>query len=749
MKNQKRILQQGLCLGVTFFMCHFLVAQKSLDKKPLKLAEIWNGNFNQRLLCLHSSNVDEKIGFIQADANSNWEGICRIDYLTGRIIDTAFSNQIKSAGDTIPTTFTYFEDFEFSPDDANILIRTEVEPNFVISNKAFNYVWNASQKTLRDVSADGKQLYASFSPDGKKLAYVRDGNIYIKDLASNKQTMVTLDGDPANVIYGMADMLYENGFGLTKAYEWSPDSKRIAILRLNEAPVKKYPISNFSQNYPSVNSQSYPISGEAIPEPQVFIYQIEDKLMSKVDLGINPNQYIIRFKWMADNEQLIIQQLNRPQNTLNLLNANARTGKVNIIYTEHSAEYIAVLAQNIYPVAARNSFLWLSEKNGYRHIYEMKLGDTAMRQITKGAWEDLSIKGVNEETGEIFYMGHEDGTRQLNLYKVNFDGTHRTRMTTDADGYHNIWLSKSKKYFFDEQSSLNTPIAYRMYNTNGKALYSKFITNVVLSEKMNTYSIPKAEFFSLRINDSALVNAYVIKPVQSFKQKLPVLFYVYGGNTKQEVTDEWMDKQTLTLRYLANQGYYIVCVDPRGTPGKGAAFRKVNWNRPGEREMEDLLAMKKYISKIYKAEIDTAKFGIMGWSYGGFLAALAQTKYAGNFKAAIAIAPITNWRLYDNVYTERLLQAPSENMAQYKISSPTNFIANYRGGLFLIHGTADDIVHLNNSFELGGALTEAGKDFEQFLYADKSHSLSDNSTNATRIDLYKRIERFLKDYLAN
>jgi dipeptidyl-peptidase-4 len=610
-------------------------------------------------------------------------------------------------------------------------------------------VWNVRNKTLRDVSGDGKQLYVTFSPDGKKLAYVREGNMYIKDLATNRQTAVTFDGDQFNVLYGMGDMLYENGFGVTKAYEWSADSKSIALLRLNEAPVKKYPINDFSRNYPQINNQSYPIPGEAIPEPQVFVYQIDAKLLSKVNLGINPDQYVVGFKWMPDNQHLIIQQLNRAQNNLNLLNVNVKNGKVLPIYAETAIDYVDVIPQNIFPVASRNSFLWLSEKDGYRHIYEMKLDDTAMRQITKGAWEDEEIKAVDEETGDIFYLGKEDGSRQQNLYKINFEGKNKARLTTDADGYHNVWMSHNKHFFFDEQSSINTPTTYRMYNSKGKPLFSKFISNAILAEKMKGYAIPQADFFSILVNDTTRISAYLIKPAQSFKQKLPLLFYVYGGNTQQEVADQWRDKQTLTLRYLANQGYYVVCLDPRGTPGRGASFRKANWDRPGEREMEDIVSLKKFMGGSFKNSVDTAKTGIMGWSYGGFLAALAQTKYAGNFKAAVAIAPVTNWRLYDNVYTERLLKAPSENAELYKASSPSNYADKYIGGLFLIHGTADDIVHLNNSLELSKELTNAGKDFQQHFYPDKTHSLTDNPPNTIRVDLYKRIERFLKENLSN
>ena len=737
------VFRKSMLLGVACIAIN-CYAQDNRKKLPLTLPDIWNGTFNERVLKVHTSKKENKIGFIQANAATNWEGICLIDFGLGKIIDTVFTNQIITSGDSIPITLPFFDDFEFSPDDNNILIKTQVESAFSISEKSFDYVWNRQKRTLKTVSPDGKQMYATFSPDGTMLAFVRDGNLYIKRLDNDQVIAVTYDGASGDALNGMADMLYENGFGITKAFEWAPNSKSIAFLRLNESTVKHYPITNFNRNYPDIRTQRYPMPGEAIPEPQVFVYQIPDKILTKVDVGLNPNQYIVGFKWHPGSENLYVQQLNRTQNRLNILNANVINAKTEWIFTDSSKQYVSVVPDNIYPVASRKTLLWLSERDGFRHIYEMKENGDSIRQITKGNYEDFDVTGVNEENGEIYFTSNQASSRQKNLYKVNFDGTAKKRLTDDEDGWHKSWLSVDKQYFFDEMSTLNSPASYRMYTIQGKPLYKKFIDNKVLRETLKKYTIPEVEFFNFRKNDSLSLNAYLIKPTRE-GQKLPLLFYIYGGNSKNEVTDQWTDKQTLTMRYLAEQGYYVVCVDPRGTPGKGANFRNANYGQPGQAEMEDILALKKYITTSMGLNIDTAKTAIVGWSYGGFLAALAQTKYAGQFKAAVAIAPVTNWRLYDNVYTERLLQMPSENAVNYKKYSPVNFVDNYIDGLFIIHGTADDIVHLNNSMELSKVFTDAGKPFEQHFYPDKTHSLTDNPPNATRVDLFRRIDKFLKE----
>lgn len=614
------------------------------------------------------------------------------------------------------------DDASLSQSGNYLLISTETESIYRYSFKTIYFVYHLpTKKIIQLFSNEIPQTLATFSPDESQIAFVAGNNLYNYNFNSGETTQLTFDGAQNNIINGTTDWVYEEEFAITQGFAWSPDSKYIAFLKFDESHVKEFSMAMYGELYPENYTFKYPKAGEDNSKVSLLITPSSIAAAQQVNLG--SYEYIPRFEWSPITNQLVAITLNRHQSEINYhLVSNPNLPKSTIFYNEKSTTYLE--SEFLLFMSDGKSLLHNSDKDGFNHIYQLGF-DGQQKQITKGNWEVIDVYGFNDKLKTIYFSSSENSAINKTLHSITFDGKKKKTISPET-GYNNAEFSVGCNYFVRSSSQANTPATYTLCDKTGKELIV-LEDNTILRDKLTKLNLPTKEFLQVKGADGTLLNAWMIKPANfDPNKKYPVYFTIYCGPGSNTVLNKWDGANYIYHQLLAEKGYIVFSVDPRGTMYRGAAFKKATYLQLGKLETEDLIAVARHLQK--ENYVDGNRIGIQGWSYGGFMTSLAMTKGADIFKAGIAVAPVTNWRNYDNIYTERFMQTPSENPKGYDDNSPVNHADKLKGSFLLIHGSADDNVHYQNTMEFINALVAANKQFDLFIYPNKNHGIYGGNT---------------------
>ena len=719
----KTILMKNIWIFIVVsFLSVNLTAQMSLGKE-ITLEDIWT-NYTFYAYSVPGFN------FLKDGKHyTRLEGgmVKKYDLVSGEFVEDIFQMDGMNA-------------YSFSPDESHILARTESEQIYRHSSKARYFAVNLKTKDVNEIYTKGLISNATFCPDGSKVAFVYNNNLYIKSIATEELTQVTSDGKLNEIINGMADWVYEEEFSFTQAYEWNSDGTKIAYLKFNETDVKEFIMTNYTNGlYPEYYKFKYPKVGEKNSEVSVHTFDLESN--STFDINLDKNiEYIPRIKWTPEPRDLIVFTMNRLQNNLELLLVDTKAKSTSVLLKETSPYYVDI-HDNLTFVNDGKDFLWTSEKDGYNHIYLYGMDVDEKTQITKGEYDVTEFYGYDAEKEILYFQAAKVNPMNREIYSVNLKGK-KERVVADTPGTNSAQFSSTFDYYVLNYSDINKPSSYSVYTSSGKKLRT-IVDNKQVVELMKTHGVTSVEFMEIPGADNTLLNAFVMKPNDFDPQKkYPVFMYVYGGPGSQTVTNSWKGQNYWWFQSLVQKGYIVVSVDNRGTGARGEAFKKMTYKELGKYEIEDQIAVAKNLSQA--SYVDKDRIGIFGWSYGGYMSSLAITKGADIFKAAIAVAPVTNWKWYDSIYTERYMQTDRENAAGYEDNSPVNFADLLKGKYLLVHGNSDDNVHFQHSAEMANALIKANKQFDTYFYPNRNHGIyGDNA----RLHLYTKMTEFIVENL--
>lgn len=718
-----------LLFGIMFFVV--LVA--SAQDKSFTLKEIWSGAFStEGLQSLHSMKNGTEYSVIEKDAVSGAINIEVYNYESGEKTKTLVTS--SSLGD-----LSTFQGYSFSKDENRILLSSQLEQIYRHSSRGIYHVYDVPSKGIFKVS-DKKIQEPLLSPDGNKIAYVLDNNIFMLNFTTGEEVQLTDDGKKNEIINGITDWVYEEEFAFVRAFDWSADSKKIAFLRFDEREVPEFSMDVYGKDlYPKQEVFKYPKAGEKNAKVSLYVADITAMTLDEVKLGDYKDFYIPRIKWTASPDVLSVQVLNRHQNNLDLIFVDAKTKTPKVVLNEKDTAYVDITDNLTF--LEDNSFIWTSEKDGFNHIYHYTTTGELINQVTKGAWEVTNYYGYDKKNKKIYYQSVENGSVNRDIYSITLDGKNKKRLS-EKEGINDADFSADFSFYINYFSNTTTPYEYTLNNGKTGAIVREIKNNKELLEKLGKYDVRPKEFSTIEINGEKL-NTWMMKP-KDFDptKKYPLFMFQYSGPGSQMVKNSWHRANDYWYMMLAKQGYIVACVDGRGTGLKGAKFKKVTQNDLGNLEVQDQIAAAKHFGTL--GYIDASRIGIWGWSYGGFMSSNCLFKAPDVFKMAIAVAPVTNWRFYDTVYTERYLMTPQENAKGYDDNSPINFVNGLKGKFLLVHGSADDNVHVQNTMQLVEALIQANKDFDWAIYPDKNHGIYGGNT---RLHLYNKMTNFITNNL--
>ena len=732
---RNRILAIGLGL---------LITACATAGKKIELKDVTNGTFQASTMVMVKPLSD---GMSYGRISEDRRRIEQYSFKTGKQTGVLFD-----AADVKEDSLFVIEDFTVSPTGKHILIQTQSTLIYRHSFTATYYMYSVENQQLVPLSKNGTQQTPLFSPDGTKVAFVRDNNIFMVDLTDDmKELQVTTDGRRNEIINGIPDWVNEEEFGNDRSMVFTADSRQLVWIRYDETDVRQYSMPLFKglepekqeyADYPGFYTYKYPIAGEKNSKVTVWSYDLETRKTQPLQVPLDADGYIPRVVTTGQSRQVAVYTMNRHQDCLRIYMVNALTGDCRLVIEEQAGRYVREEAMSNVMFSGQHILL-PSDRSGYMHLYLYDMNGRMVRQIEKGNYEVSQVYGYDETTGDTYYASHENGATEQQIWVAHKNG--KRECLTKQAGWSTALFSKDFRYFIHTWSDMNTPQVCTLRNHKGASM-ATLVDNAELRDTLKAYELGSRELFSLTTADGITLNGWMVKPADfDATKRYPVVMYQYGGPGNQQVKNAWNIGQAgqgaLLEQYLCQQGFICVCVDNRGTGGRGAEFEKCTYLKLGQLESHDQVEAAIWLGQ--QPYVDKNRIAIWGWSFGGFNTLMSMSEGRGVFCCGIAIAPPTSWRYYDTIYTERYMRTPQENAAGYD-DCPISRVNNLHGALLLCHGQADDNVHFRNTSEYTEALVQADKDFRQLVYTNRNHSIYGGNT---RHHLYRQCVNFFEEKL--